>query len=537
MPIGIRTSSRHREGERGRVAPGALALAAVALALAAGGCAGLQAGARGESDLAEALARYSSYLILSEAAPESEATLDELRRAADYEAAPLALHLQLGSALIRRERYAEAIPLMERAAARFPDSAAAWVLLGAARHAQGAMGPAVAAYRRAVRLDPAASDPAIKLAAAYVARGDDARALRVLDRAVARVAEPLGIQFFYEYLGRLYLDAGKLREATACFERLAATQTANVQAQGQLARCYAAAGRWSEAISLLSRLAARDVSSMLWPYQLGELYEQMGNEAAAVEQYRLATRRQPLRAEPFLRIASLTLAADREQAVATLREALVQLPEDPLVHTFLGLLMSHGGASVEAMAAFDRALGFAVRAGTVDELNPLFYVWYGAACDQGGERARAEELLRESIRRRPEVHEAHNYLAYMWAERRENLEQALALSKRSLELKPGDPAYEDTLGWIYYGMGDYERALEWIGKAVRAMPGDATLADHMGDVLAALGREEEAASYWAISLRIRPDDERVAAKLRRQGSKAGPEAGAVSPGTAPPPRP
>ena len=51
-----------------------------------------------------------------------------------------------------------------------------------------------------------------------------------------------------------------------------------------------------------------------------------------------------------------------------------------------------------------------------------------------------------------------NYLGYMLADRNERLPEALQLIQGALDREPGNGAYLDSLGWVYFRMGKFEEA-------------------------------------------------------------------------------
>jgi len=81
------------------------------------------------------------------------------------------------------------------------------------------------------------------------------------------------------------------------------------------------------------------------------------------------------------------------------------------------------------------------------------------------------------------------------------LEEAEKMSKRSLELRPDEPSYLDTYGWILFKMGKYEKAKEYIERAVTANKGngDGTLYEHLGDVYYKLNDTDKAYENWKRS--------------------------------------
>ncbi len=61
---------------------------------------------------------------------------------------------------------------------------------------------------------------------------------------------------------------------------------------------------------------------------------------------------------------------------------------------------------------------------------------------------------------------AQNSYAWFWAERAKNLKNALAASKKSLEILPEAHGYWDTLSMIYWKMKNYKEALKAEEKAL-----------------------------------------------------------------------
>ena len=61
-------------------------------------------------------------------------------------------------------------------------------------------------------------------------------------------------------------------------------------------------------------------------------------------------------------------------------------------------------------------------------------------------------------------------------------------------------AYLDSLGWVYFKMGNYELAEENLRQAVDRDQSDPTVHDHLGDLYEKTGRIRLAAAQWELSL-------------------------------------
>jgi tetratricopeptide (TPR) repeat protein len=110
-----------------------------------------------------------------------------------------------------------------------------------------------------------------------------------------------------------------------------------------------------------------------------------------------------------------------------------------------------------------------------------------------------------------------NYLGYSMIDRGEKLDEALAMVKKAVELKPNDGYIVDSLGWAYYKLRDYEQAVTYCERAVDLNAGDPTIADHLGDVYWMAGRKLEARFQWQHAKDNKPDPEdltKIEAKIK-----------------------
>jgi len=64
-------------------------------------------------------------------------------------------------------------------------------------------------------------------------------------------------------------------------------------------------------------------------------------------------------------------------------------------------------------------------------------------------------------------------------------------------------AYLDSLGWVYFKLGEYELAEENLRQAVERDRTDPTVHDHLGELYAKTNRIRLAAAQWSYHLRIR----------------------------------
>ncbi|HEV7221828.1 MAG TPA: tetratricopeptide repeat protein [Pirellulales bacterium] len=82
----------------------------------------------------------------------------------------------------------------------------------------------------------------------------------------------------------------------------------------------------------------------------------------------------------------------------------------------------------------------------------------------------AGELFRTQMQQDADDSMPCNQLAWLIANTEGDQQEALRCSQRSLELKPNEPGYLDTLGRCYYALGDFENAVKTQSQAVELNP-------------------------------------------------------------------
>lgn len=180
-----------------------------------------------------------------------------------------------------------------------------------------------------------------------------------------------------------------------------------------------------------------------------------------------------------------------------------RLPGNPEVELLIGKTHSFEQDYDNAIPAFERAIQLAEQADNSQTwLTTGFYFDLAAAYERAGRIESSVATFEKIIEQNPDHHPALNYLAYMWADRGENLDKALEYVNRALKHEPDNGAYIDTLGWIYYQQGHFEDAYRELLKSAELEPDEPVILEHLGDVLMKLERPLEARAYYRITLEL-----------------------------------
>jgi Flp pilus assembly protein TadD len=109
-----------------------------------------------------------------------------------------------------------------------------------------------------------------------------------------------------------------------------------------------------------------------------------------------------------------------------------------------------------------------------------------------------------------------NYLGYSYVDQNKNLDEALGMIRKAVELRPDDGYIVDSLGWAYYRLGKFDDAVLNLERAIKLRPEDATINDHLGDAYWRVGRKLEARFQWQHALDGKPEEpdlSKIKAKL------------------------
>jgi tetratricopeptide (TPR) repeat protein len=226
----------------------------------------------------------------------------------------------LASLCTQRGEPADAIPLLQRALARQPNSTMAHVSLGNALHAMGRFEEAMACFERALSIDPNLPEAHHNIGNALLSLKRHAEAISRYQRAVAM--RPQYAEAHY-HLGYALQALERQQDALAWYEKAIALKPDYAEAHNNLANALRALGREPDAIS----------------------------------RYEEAIRARPDYAEAHINLANSLLSLNRpEDAVARSLALIAIKPDFAEAHHTLGRALQAANRHLEAIAAYRRAI-------------------------------------------------------------------------------------------------------------------------------------------------------------------------------------
>src|SRR5579862_36537 len=128
-----------------------------------------------------------------------------------------------------------------------------------------------------------------------------------------------------------------------------------------------------------------------------------------------------------------------------------------------------------------------------------------------------EADLRKVIKMKPDYAHAYNALGYTLADRTNRLAEAKELIDKAYKLAPEDPFILDSLGWVYYRLGNNPEALKYLQIAYSSRS-DPEIAAHLGEVLWTQGKHDEAKKIWREALVENPSHEALLAVMQKHSN-------------------
>lgn len=150
-----------------------------------------------------------------------------------------------------------------------------------------------------------------------------------------------------------------------------------------------------------------------------------------------------------------------------------------------------------------------------DDMHAKFRFAY--TCFYLGEKDRALEIMQEILETEPDNYDALNFIGYTLVEQKKNLKKAEEYLLKADSLNPNQDYINDSLAWLYYTLGDYDKAYMHIEKAISLIKDntkwDSSMWKHYGEIALKVGKKDIAKKAFETALTVKKDPE-IEARLK-----------------------
>jgi len=340
------------------------------------------------------------------------------------------------------------------------------------------------------KLTPDQSGPVLMLSRLALRQKDIIEAEEVLRKFLAGHPGSLSVS---NALGRLLVQQKRGREAVAVYEDISRKTGGNTGVLTALGLLYYQQGDYRHAADRFRQVLDKHASSQARFYLAASL-EAMGKKTEAEKIYRQIRHDSASYTDAQLRLAAIDLQAGQtDAALSRIRSVIRGTPKAGNAYALLSSALLHQKKYRQLLLETETALGLAE--------VPVQLLFNRAAAFEGLKQyEKAAEQIRKLFVIEPDNIEALNFLGYLYAEQGIRLDEAKALILRALKQRPGNGYYLDSLAWVHYKRGEYNKALSLQRKAVGAIPDDPVMEEHLGDILWKTGKPDAARAAWKKSL-------------------------------------
>ena len=207
----------------------------------------------------------------------------------------------------------------------------------------------------------------------------------------------------------------------------------------------------------------------------------------------------------YLQIRIFNETGRKDKGVDLLRKHIAKdSSRRPLFYALLATLYHEKKEDLAAISLLESAI-------SIYPDNPQLFFDYGVMLDKNGMTELAINKMIKVLELQPDHAEALNFIGYTWADKNVRLQEALEYIEKAIALKPDNGYIVDSLGWVYFRLGNYQRAIQELNRALELQPGDPHIHEHLGDAYRAIEKRTEALEQYQRAVKVFEDGKEKAA--------------------------
>jgi tetratricopeptide (TPR) repeat protein len=388
-------------------------------------------------------------------------------------------------------------------------------------------------------------DVLLQIAELYNQMGQFEKSASALEQMV--VLDP-GNAELKRSLAQTYLRAQKLDEAEKIYTDLTATYPANLDYLGEFGIVHLLQKNYSKADSVFNILLSSDSVNVDAQLHIGEIYfgqvekdstlipaarsvfervrskhpddwrsywflgalGALGHDdSLAVKNFRKVTELSGGNADAWVYLSSVFLEKNNFQEVVTILEKAIKIvPEDFRVNFFLGVAYNRVGKNEDAVRVLEKARLISPK--DINAITQLALVYDGVK-----KYEECDRLYEEGLKLDPTNATILNNYGYSLADRNIQIDRALEMATKAVAAQPDNTSFLDTIGWVYFRLGEYKQAEMYIKKAIDKGEVSPVVHEHLGDTYYMMKDVERAMEQWKIALKMDEGNVSLKEKITR----------------------
>lgn len=276
---------------------------------------------------------------------------------------------------------------------------------------------------------------------------------------------------------------------------------------------------------------------------LGAIALSEDDDSIAIENFKFVTKNANWNVAAWVRLGGLYFDNRKyNESEVVMSEAILSFPEDFYVNLILGLSLAQQSKHKDAEKYLKKSTlinptditALSAYAFTLSQLKDnekaIFYLNQALdiqpddvqligtlAMIYNGMRVfeKSDSLYERALELKPDDPLINNNYSYAFATRGIQLERALKMVKISIAADSLNSSYLDTIGWVYYMLGNYEAAKSFLEKAIQVGGKSSVMLDHLADTEYKLGNKQKAVELWKNALELEPAKIEIQTKIEK----------------------
>ncbi len=401
------------------------------------------------------------------------------------------IYLILGRIYMDEKDFENAFSVYQRLVKQFPHSYIGHFFLGKIYIERKDYTAAEQAFKRTLELQPDLEEPRSELIEIYKSRGLNQKVVEMYQEILLDHPDDVGARLEFGYFQH---KLGHFEDAEAILMPLGSESVDDPKIIQKVIQLYLNPKKYEESLVILNYMLSGAPESSDLNYLVGVTYSGLEKDNQALPYFQKVKDGSRFYQNAVVHIAFLYQEQGQtHQAIQFLTDARKNLPESPDILLYLG-------SFYEEIEEFEKAIKVLKEGIDLDPNHARLYFRLGVVYDKWGKKDNSIATMKKVIELDPKNANALNYLGYTYADLGKNLDEAERLIKEAITYKPDDGYITDSLGWVYYKKGEYEKALELLIKAATLVPDDPIILEHVGDAYLKTNNKDKALEYYRRSL-------------------------------------
>ncbi len=338
-------------------------------------------------------------------------------------------------------------------------------------------------------------------------------ALQVLGRLIEKTdGKEASFQFYAKYqkqhgpssriaeiLSQYYIEKGDYDKAYSQLEILESTTDDQIQIKLKMSLILIDKKMYDLALNKLIELHQIVPESDKVKFYLGAVYQETKKIDKAVGAFLEIQPASNHYEDSRIQTAMLLKNTGKtDQALAVMKESLSKKTENVQSYFVISQIL-------EEQKKYDEAISYLKSADVKFPKNSQVNYFLGTLFDRKNDKENMLTHMNKVIEIDSDHVQALNYVAYSLAEMKKDLPRAEELALKAVQLDKSDAFIKDTLGWVYYQKGDFDKAVQILEKAHKELPDVGIIADHLGDAYLKLKQNNKAMQTFQKALDLEND--------------------------------